>query len=59
MSPELRREEPHDSPFAGQGLRLLARLIAKAHRAKAGLHPQGSSDKQPDNEVDPQSEDSV
>ena len=59
MSPEPPRKEPQDSPFAGQGLRLLARLIARAHRAKVGLNAEGPSDKKPDNEADPQPEGSV
>ena len=46
MSSESRRQEPQGNSFDGQGLRLLARLIARAHRAELGLDPNGSLEEQ-------------
>ena len=56
MSSESRRQEPQGNSFDRQGLRLLAGLIARAHRAKLGLDPKGSLEEQPPEEVDPQPE---
>ena len=55
MSSESRRQEPQGNSFDGQGLRLLARLIARAHRAELGLDPNGSLEEQPE-EVDAEPE---
>ena len=55
MSSESRRQEPQGNSFDGQGLRLLAGLIARAHRAKLGLDPKVSLEEQPE-ENDPQPE---
>lgn len=59
MRSEPQSEARYDRPEAQLGLRLLARLIARAHRAKVGLDIQGLCDQKPAEQADLQPEGSA